>query len=314
MVRRNIRMKGMNMSVSYRASSGIIILTLITLLYGCAGQQIRTKSSVVNYLYPEESKTVVQPSIPMLNIPIKVGIAFVPGQTHRTRGINMWSGIVGGGSFSESEKTDLLEKVADNFRKYKFVSEIEVIPSAYLTQGGGFQNLDQIKTMYGTDVIALVSYDQVQFSDEGLLSLTYWTLVGAYVISGEKNETSTMLDTAVYDIDSRKMLFRAPGTSNIKGRSTPVNLSEELRLDSVNGFKEAAQEMTANLEFQLTKFREKIKSEPEKVKIVHRVGYSGGGAFGLMEGIFILLSLATIRYKSNILRYSLAYLRYFKKF
>jgi rhombotail lipoprotein len=143
----------------------------------------------------------------------------------------MWTGIIGVSSLTEAEKTNLLDKVADNFRKYDFVSEIEVIPSAYLTEGGSFQNLDQIKTMYGTDVIALVSYDQVQFTDEGLLSLTYWTLLAAYVISGEKNDTSTMLDTAVYDIESRKMLFRAPGTSSIKGRSTPINLSEELRAD-----------------------------------------------------------------------------------
>jgi rhombotail lipoprotein len=287
------------MSVSYRASISIIVLSMLTLVSGCAGQQTRTKSSVVDYLYPKESKTVVQPSIPTLNIPIKVGIAFVPEQSSRSRGINMWTGIVGGGSLTEAEKSDLLEKVADNFRKYEFVSEIEVIPSAYLTVGGSFQNLDQVKTMYGTDVIALVSYDQVQFTDEGLLSLTYWTLVGAYVISGEKNDTSTMLDTAVYDIDSRKMLFRAPGTSNIKGRSTPINLSEELRVDSVNGFKEAANKMTANLDLQLTKFREKIKSDPEKVKIVHREGYSGGGVFGLMESLFILLFLATLKYKSN---------------
>jgi rhombotail lipoprotein len=288
----------MNSHPNLKISKYILALFFLSLIYGCAGQQSRTKSSVVDYLYPKASNTAIQPSIPTLNIPIKVGIAFVPEQSPQTRGINMWSGIVSGGSLSEADKSDLLEKVADNFRQYEFVSEIEVIPSAYLTEGGSFQNLDQIKTMYGTDVIALVSYDQVQFTDEGLLSLTYWTLVGAYVISGEKNDTSTMLDTAVYDIESRSMLFRAPGTSNIKGRSTLVNLSEELRSDSIQGFQDAAKEMTANLDLQLTKFREKIKSDPGKVKIVHREGYSGGGgAFGLMEGLFILFCLAILKYK-----------------
>jgi rhombotail lipoprotein len=85
------------------------------------------------------------------------------------------------------------------------------------------------------------------------------------------------------------MLFRAPGTSNIKGRATPINQSEELRLDSVKGFSEAAEKMTDNLDLQLTKFREKIKAEPEKVKVVHRKGYSGGGAFGIIEGLMVLL-------------------------
>lgn len=267
-----------------KAKSGstisVMLLVLVTLLSGCAGMQNRSKSSVVDYLYPRNSETVVQASMPTLHLPLKVGIAFVPEQSSRHRGMNIWSGAAGGNSITEAEKSELLEKVADNFRKYKFISEIEVIPSAYLTEGGGFQNLDQIKTMYGTDVIALVSYDQVQFTDEGVLSLTYWTLVGAYVISGEKNDTSTMIDTVVYDIESRKMLFRAPGTSNIKGSSTPVNLSEELRIDSKKGFNEAAEKMTANLDLQLSKFKEKIKSDPGKVRIVRRAGYSGGGAFG----------------------------------
>lgn len=267
----------------------VLFLALVMLLSGCTGMQTHSKSSVVDYLYPKKSEATVQPSMPTLRLPLKVGIAFVPEQSSRHRGMNMWSGSVRGGSISEVEKSALLEKVADSFRKYKFISEIEVIPSAYLTAGGSFQNLDQIKTMYGTDVIALVSYDQVQFTDEGALSLTYWTLVGAYIFSGDKNDTSTMLDTAVYDIESRKMLFRAPGTSNIKGRSTPVNLSEELRIDSINGFKDAAEKMTVNLDMQLSKFKEKLKSDPGKINIAYREGYSGGGAFaGWMLGLLLL--------------------------
>jgi len=207
----------------------------------------------------------------------------------------MWSGVIEGGAITEANKSLLLEKVADNFRKHEFVSEIEVIPSAYLTSGGGFSNLDQIQTMYGIDVIALVSYDQVQFTDEGILSLTYWTLVGAYVISGEKNDTSTMLDTVVYDIKSKKMLFRAPGTNNTKGSATPVNLSEELRLDSVKSFEAATSQMTSNLDTQLSNFIEKIRNNPEKVKIILREGYSGGGMFGFIEITLIFLFIVIVR-------------------
>lgn len=278
-----------------------ILLILLALISGCAGQQTRTTSSVVDYLYPRESKTIVQPAIPILNIPIKVGIAFVPEQPARSRGINIWSSVLGGSALTEVNKTDLLEKVADNFRKHKFVSDIEVIPSAYLTAGGSFSNLEQIRTMYGVDVIALVSYDQVQFTDEGLLSLTYWTLVGAYIVSGEKNDTSTMLDTAVYDIQSKKMLFRAPGTSNIKGISTPINLSEELRADSIRSFQKATDDMITNLDVQLLNFREKIKAKPDQVKVVHREGYSAAGALGIFELVVMIcfLVLAFVRNKSN---------------
>jgi len=276
------------MNIIYRTSICCVITVLIALISGCAGQQSGTKSSVVDYLYPKESKTVVQPSIPTLNIPIKVGIAFVPELSSRSSGINMWSGIVGGGALTEAHKANLLEKVADNFRGHDFVSDIEVIPSAYLTAGGGFSNLEQIKTMYGIDVVALVSYDQVQFTDQGLLSLTYWTLVGAYVVSGEKNDTSTMLDTAVYDIESQNMLFRAPGVSNVRGRSTPVNLSEELRRDSIKSFEEATNNMVSNLNVQLEKFKEKIKQNPDQVKVVHREGYSGGGAIEPFTAVIMI--------------------------
>jgi rhombotail lipoprotein len=287
------------MNINHRASIGILITVFIT---GCAGQQTRAKSSVVDYLYPTESTTLVQPSIPTLNIPLKVGIAFVPEQPSRSRGINMWSGVVGGGGLTEANKTNLLKKVADNFREHDFVSEIEVIPSSYLTAGGSFTNLEQIKTMYAIDVIALVSYDQVQFTDQGLLSLTYWTLVGAYIVSGEKNDTSTLLDTAVYDIESRSMLFRAPGTSNVKGQSTPINLSEELRRDSIKSFEDATTNMVANLTVQLENFKEKIKQHPEKVKVVHREGYTGGGAMGPFETAIMML-LAAVLYSVRRIKY-----------
>ncbi len=262
----------------------LLVLLAIILLTGCVGQQMRTKSSVVDYLYPEEKATSIQPSIPRLTLPAKVGIAFVPGSTQASSH-HVWAGRVNVESLTEREKMQLLDKVAAHFKKYDFVTSIEVIPSSYLTPRGSFANLDQIKTMYGIDIIALVSHDQVQFIDAGMLSLSYWTLVGAYVVAGEKNDTSTLMDTAVYDIDSRKMLFRAPGMSQVKGSSTPINLSEELRADATQGFREATEDMVRNLDLQLARFREKIKEQPEEYKIVHR---GGGGSAGWLLGILLL--------------------------
>ena len=290
------------MKIKIDKTTPLIMLILVAFLSGCAGLQIRTKSSVVDYLYPGGSETIVEPSIPVLSIPLKVGIAFVPATPDRSSGKRLWTDAVGGGAFTEAKKAELLEKIADNFRQYKFVSEIEVIPSVYLTAGGGFSNLEQIRTMYGIDIIALVSFDQVQFTDEGWLSFTYWTIIGAYIISGEKNDTSTMLDTAVFDIQSKKMLFRAPGTSNIKGSATPINLNVELRADSMKSFEEAADKMIANLDKQLSSFRAKIKKNPEKVKITYSSGYSGsgysgggysgGGIFGVIELLLMSLFVA----------------------
>lgn len=262
------------------------LLVVVLIFAGCTSQQVGAKSSVVDYLYPKET-VKVEPSIPLLKLPIKMGIAFVPEQSTRGHGSNFWAGNVDLTSgLTEAKKMQILTKVSSYFKKYPFVGEIQEIPSTYLTPGGSFANLEQIKTMYGVDVIALVSYDQVQFTDAGLLSVSYWTIVGAYIISGEKNDTNTLMDTVVYDIASKKMLFRAPGTSVVKGSSTPVNLSEELRADSLKGFDLATKAMIENLDVQLASFREKAKQNPEQIKIEKPQSYSGGG------GAFDLIALS----------------------
>ncbi|WP_317928652.1 rhombotarget lipoprotein [Halioxenophilus sp. WMMB6] len=273
----------------------IAVAVCSMLLSGCTGMQTRAKSSVVDYLYPEGLNSAVEPSVPVLTLPVAVGIAFVPEQGPHTRsGIN-WVGQYNSNELTEKDKTDLLNRVADHFKSLEFVSHIEIIPTAYLRAEGSFANLEQIKSMFGVDVVALVSYDQIQFTDEGFLSLSYWTLVGAYMVSGERNDTNTLMDTAVYDIASRKLLFRAPGVSNVKGRSTPVNLSEELRVDSKNGFEMATDDMIVNLDSQLQNFRDKVKESPEQYQVVHSANYSGGGAVSWLE--LLLLSLVMVHYR-----------------
>src|SRR5207245_1550 len=125
------------------------------------------------------------------------------------------------------------------------------------------------------------------FTGEGLLALSYWTIAGAYVIRGEKNDTQTMLDAVVYDIASRKLLFRAPGISQLKASATPINSNEQLRRDSQLGFERAATNMVANLQEQLADFKERVKNSPEEFKVVARPGYKGAGAMGAFEIILL---------------------------
>jgi len=279
-----------------RAGTSILItfavsILFVTLFGGCATGTTKNATSVVDYLFPNTKDPVVTPGIPTLTLPLRVGIAFVPsdGSGHSRRSGVFASYQDGSPALTEKRKSNLMQEVADHFKKYPFVKDIEIIPSAYLRPGGSFANLEQIRTMYGVDVIALLSYDQVQFTDEGTLSLTYWTIVGAYVIPGEKNDTQTMLDAVVYDIPSRKMLFRAPGLSRIKGSATLVNQSEELRADSGKGFDEAAKEMIVNLDEQLTNFKVKVKERPEEFKVVNSPGYSGGSGGGSIDLLSLLL-------------------------
>lgn len=254
------------------------LLSLAVWLGACATGRTHHATSVVEYLYPNTKDPVVTPGVPVLTLPMRVGIAFVPGAGYGGQRGRPFVPVGGASVLTEKKKTELMQQVADHFKKYPYVKSIELIPSPYLTPRGGFANLDQLRTMYGVDVIALLSYDQVQFTDESFLSVTYWTIIGAYVVPGAKNDTHTMMDAVVYDIASRKMLFRAPGVSHVKGRSTPVNLSEELRADSENGFNEASRQMIANLDQQLALFKDKVKAAPQEYKVVRTSGYTGGGS------------------------------------
>ena len=72
--------------------------------------------------------------------------------------------------------------------------------------------------MFNVDVVVLLSYDQMQFSDNNRLSVFYWTIVGGYLVNGSQYDVSTLVDASVFDVASRQLLFRAPGTSQLKGR------------------------------------------------------------------------------------------------
>ncbi len=279
-----------------RLYGGVVAMALLSLVIAGCATTTRNATSVVDYLYPN-SNTIETPSVPVLTLPLRVGIAFTPGDSSvsSSRSSNLLGSLATlarGQQFvlTEKKKQDLMQEVANHFKKYPFVKDIETIPSAYLSPQGSFANLDQIKTMYGVSAIVLLSYDQTQFTDEGALSLTYWTIVGAYLVNGEKNDTHTMLDAVVYDIPSRKMLFRAPGTSLVKGTATPVNLSEQRRADSEAGFEKASTEMIANLDVQLAAFRERVKERPAEFKVQSTSQYRGGGALDPLS--LALLALA----------------------
>ena len=267
------------MKIRLKAGYFLILIAVIcsVLITGCVTHSERhTAASVVDFLYPDVKDPVVTPGIPVLKLPLRVGIAFVPGAAY-------------GSGLTEQKKMDLMKQVANRFKSYPFIKDIELIPTAYLRNKGGFANLEQIRTMYGVDVVALVSYDQVQFTDQGLLSLTYWTIVGAYVVPGEMNDTQTMLDTVVVDISSKQMLFRAPGVDHVKGRSTPVNLSEQLRIDSDASFGKAANQMIENLDQQLAAFKDKVKEHPDDYKVVRTAEYQARTGGGSLDIVWIVL-------------------------
>jgi rhombotail lipoprotein len=144
--------------------------------------------------------------------------------------------------------------------------------------------------MYGVDVMTLLSYDQVQFTDNNWSSITYATPVGLLFVQGEKNETRTMLDAAVYDIASRKMLFRAPGISSVKDSSTLLNQDLNLRKNSEDSYQQASTNLVTNLRAGLEEFKDRVKTQPEEYKVVSKPGYKMAmGALGEMDVLLVVV-------------------------
>lgn len=259
-------------------------------LTGCVGlwgdRRRHEASSVVQFLYPDRNMPFIEPRIPTLRLPLRVGVAFIPTGTHGGRHSR-------GAGFNEQQKTELMRKVAAQFKTLPFVQSIELIPTTYLRPGGGFENLDQLRAMMGIDVVALIAYDQTQTSDDTEASLAYWTIVGAYLVEGQRNATHTLMEAVVYDIPSRSLLFRAPGTSTIKNHATLIRNEYELRKASVGGLEQASAQMTTNLAQELELFKVRAKEEPQNIRIEHKPGYTGGGALdGTFAALLALLAVA----------------------
>jgi rhombotail lipoprotein len=263
------------------------IFCLPLLLTGCLSQQVNrgVSSNLVNYLYPKgEIVSHKQDQLPSLNLPLRVGISFIPeSKADYTF------------SLSEVDKQNLLEAVSHQFQSDRAVADIQIIPEIYLRQGKGFTTLEQISRLYDVDIIALVSYDQMVINEVNSLSLAYWTIIGAYIVPGESTEVQTFVDTAVFDIQSKKMLFRAPGMHSTSRQHTAVGQEKANRLKRLDSFKKASVEMTKNLSLELATFKQRVKNG-EVAKVVYS-GRSGGGSWGIAGIAFLLLLLRFVRVK-----------------
>ncbi len=252
----------------------IATILVMLLIAGCSslwnfGGETRSgvSSSLVDYLYPAgEVPPDTQDTIPYLKLPLRVGIAFVPGQSGR-------------GAISEATKMQLLETVKANFTDRDYIEHIEVIPDTYLRSSKGINGMQQVARLYGVDVMALVSYDQVAVSEDNPSSFLYWTIVGSYVIKATSNEVQTFVDTAVLDVSTARLLFRAPGLNKTSDRSTLIESGEIVRKAKDSSFSAAMDAMTQNLTIELDQFQERVQKDPQVARTEWKSG-SGGGALG----------------------------------
>ncbi len=260
-----------------------LVVLVLLLGVGCVTTQSRVRSNALEFLYPKGAEAA-PPGDVTLKLPVRVGVAFAPPSAS-------WAD-----RFTANQKQALLKRVADAFTGKSGIAGVEVISPGSLTPTGGFDDLDRLRAAFGIDLIALISYDQMQFRDSGRSSWAYWTIVGLYVVKGEKNDTRTFMEAVVYDIRARALLFNASGRSAIGGKSTPIDADKVLRDRSEQGFETATGDLIANLDTALQAFQTQaatgtvrgpgtpaIALLDESGKPVGGTGGQGGAALGVVE-------------------------------
>jgi rhombotail lipoprotein len=291
------------MSISRTLLTGTAAAVLLALA-GCATPQtVRRRSSLLEYLYPSQAQGQAQPATPSqppaqpltLPVPTRVGVAFVPteGGSRQDREL-----------LRPGEEGPLLDLVIKAFQGRPWISEVKRIPSNYLQPRGGFDNLKAVSQMYGVDVVALVSVDQIQYTDPKWYSFVYYTIVGAYVLPGDRNDTRTFIDAAVFDPGSRTFILRASGTSDVKGSSSFASREKMLRENAHQGLELAMADLTKNLDKSVDEFKAEVQSgqrpsldlvDAQGRSLQQTGGKNWGGAFGAWELLAALGMLAWLR-------------------
>ncbi len=89
----------------------ILSILILSSLTACGTTRMtRQYASVVHYLYTNKTDPVEIPTIPVLSLPLRVGIAFVPEEQ-----ITPYTP-----SFPEKEKLALLQEISAHFKQYSF--------------------------------------------------------------------------------------------------------------------------------------------------------------------------------------------------
>jgi rhombotail lipoprotein len=255
-------------------------------LSGCADlacfsscqRHAQNATSLVEFLYPNGAPPPAQDAQPQLHLPLRVGLAFLPSNGEPRIGPDA------------AQKEALLQEIRKRFVSRKFIAEIVLIPDYYLQGKRGFEGLEGVQRLYGIDLMALVSYDQVAHEDDNRWSLGYMTIVGAYVLKGTRHDVSTLVDLAVVDPATHSLVLRAGGFDTRHGTVTLVDENRRLRETATEAFAAATQQMIDHFDGALTAFEAEVRDGKANVRVVSNHGKptSGGGGLGAIDWLALL--------------------------
>lgn len=265
------------------ALGGCGILGSDTCVFEC-GRSQRASTPLVDFLYGNGRRVPRRDEAVTLNLPIRVGLAFLPSR----------SGNPNEGP-TPVQRERILSSIRANFAGLPYVSEIVPVPAYYfdMTNGNGMQQLEQLARLQRLDLMALISYDQRSSTTENRRAITYLTIVGGMIFEGTHNQTQTIIDLAVVEPVGRSLVLRAGGVSSGSDSTSAIDQSHKLAKQQRVGFDQATDKLIANFRTELSDFETRVRAGTADVKVV-RQGRGGGGAFDPVTLTLLLGLLATL--------------------
>jgi len=254
-------------------------------LYGNERVRHERTTSLVQFLYPDGQIPQDMKS-PTLRLPLRVGLAYVPTQG-------------GGRAIDPRLKLELLDAIKQEFSSRRYIQDIQIIPQMYLSHRNNNDQLKQIKQLYQLDVMALVSYDQIVNRQDNVLAMTYLTIVGSYLFPGSQFDVSTLIDMALIDLGSKRLLFRAAGTHGSNGGGAEAYAAKQYSKHQNQDFATAMTMLRGNLNQELYLFEERLRAKDpnDDIKVEAKPGYSM--TFDLKSLLWLLLLGVWLRFKPS---------------
>jgi len=150
------------------------------LLLGCTSPTTTTRqSSLLDYLSSGEQAAATGAEA-KVRLPLEVGVAFLPGGSVASQGLWKTGGKTEAVFITAQDEARLATAVQARFSGKPWVRSLKLIPSFYLRERGGFQDVERVAALNRVDVMILVSLNQVQFTSPKWYSIANWTGLGAY--------------------------------------------------------------------------------------------------------------------------------------
>jgi len=247
------------------------------------GHREQASTPLVQFLYGDDQNVPKRDATVTLNLPIRVGLAFLPPR----------NGNPNDGP-TPVQRERILNEIRNHFADLPYVADIMPLPAYYfdLQRDDGMRQLRQLARLQRLDLVALVSYDQRSETRENRRAITYLTIVGGLIFQGTHNETQTIIDLAVVEPEGKSLVLRAGGVSSGSGSNAAIDQSHALAKQQRVGFDQATDMLIANFRTELAGLESRVRAGTADIKVV-KEGRGGGGA--LDPALLFFLLMLTLR-------------------